>query len=212
MALKIDELKQYLDSDANEYGLDSVATHGFLSASVVGRPLSDWQAVYFDGQQDAVAQDVKKALTEWREALLDDLQNEQEINLPFLADDGDTNNLNNDQNDEQDMDFSPESDLSAWCVGFVDAMYGNLDEQESDESSTEADWFADDELADDVAMLTLPMMVFSGVDVVTDGDGQIIEQDSGFAELRQDQESLAQMANSIEGNLTELYLLFHTEE
>ncbi len=94
------------------------------------------------------------------------------------------------------MDFSPESELTAWSIGFVDAMYG-------DEN---VDWFSDEDSSEDVAMLTLPMMVFSGIDTV---DG---EEDEDLAAIRRDDDALAQMANSIEGNLSELFLLFHTED
>jgi len=68
------------------------------------------------------------------------------------------------------------------------------------------DWFSDEESSEDVAMLTLPMMVFSGIDTV-DGD-----EDEDLAAIRRDDDALAQMANSIEGNLSELFLLFNTEE
>ena len=68
------------------------------------------------------------------------------------------------------------------------------------------DWFSDEESSEDVAMLTLPMMVFSGIDAV-DGD-----EDEELAAIRRDDDALAQMANSIEGNLSELFLLFNTDE
>ena len=79
----------------------------------------------------------------------------------------------------------------AWSIGFVDAMYG-------DEAS---EWF-EDETEEDVAVLTLPMIVLSGID----------NEDPEIAQMHEDQDKLAQMANSIEGNLTELFLLFHTND
>ena len=35
-ALDLDLLRDYLDGDQNEFGLDFAATHGFLSATAVG--------------------------------------------------------------------------------------------------------------------------------------------------------------------------------
>ncbi|WP_019673529.1 YecA/YgfB family protein [Psychrobacter lutiphocae] len=179
------DLQDYLNSDANEYGLDSIATHGFLTATIVGMPLPNWLSHLFEGQEDKVATDIKNAIINWREEMLGDLQSEEGIALPLEFDE-----------ESGEMDFSPESELTAWSIGFVDAMYG-------DEN---VDWFSDEEISEDVAMLTLPMMVFSGIDTV---DG---EEDEGLAAIRRDDDALAQMANSIEGNLTELFLLFHTEE
>ena len=60
----------------------------------------------------------------------------------------------------------------------------------------------DEETAEDVAVLTLPMIVLSGID----------DEDPELAEMRADEDKMAQMANSIEGNLTELFLLFHTND
>lgn len=177
MSMTYDELMAYLDSDANEFGLDSVATHGFLTASIVGKPLQNWQRVMFEGSE--VPEEVIDALTEWQLELLNQLKSEEPIELPFA-----------DGSDE--VDFSPESDLSAWSVGFVDAMYAEEAE----------DWFIDEDTEDDVAMLTLPMVVFSGID----------EDDETLAEIRDDEDMLAQMANRLESNITELFLLFHTED
>ena len=46
------------------------------------------------------------------------------------------------------------------------------------------------------------MILLSGID----------DEDPELAEMRKDEDKLAQMANSIEGNLTELFLLFHTND
>ena len=179
-----DELLQYLDSDANEFGLDSTATHGFLSATVVGKTLPNWLSLLFEGQDSHVPKEVKTAILQWQQKMLADLKDETGISLPL------------DLSDSDDVDFSYDSELAAWSVGFVDAMYG-------DEA---IDWFADEDTSEDVAMLTLPMMVFSGIDTVDE------EEDEELAEIRADEDALAQMANSIEGNLTELFLLFNTDE
>ena len=60
------------------------------------------------------------------------------------------------------------------------------------------DWFYDAATEEDVAMLTLPMVLLSGIDEEMD-------------EMRDD-ETLAQMANALEDNITELFLLFHTDD
>lgn len=178
------QLLAYLDSDNNQHGLDSIATHGFLTATVVGKPFANWLSALFEGHQDSVPADITSALQAWQIAIETELKDEAPISLPFASDDT--------EDTQEPMDFSPESDLSAWAVGFVDAMYAD-----------EADnWFADSDTEDDVAMLTLPMIVFSGID----------EDDETLAEMRQDNDLLAQMANSLESNLTELYLLFHTDD
>ena len=71
-------------------------------------------------------------------------------------------------------------------------MYG-------DEAS---DWFEDEETAEDVAVLTLPMIVLSGID----------DEDPELEAMRRDEDKMVQMANSIEGNLNELFLLFDTND
>jgi len=48
----------------------------------------------------------------------------------------------------------------------------------------------------------LPMIVLSGID----------DEDPELSEMRKDEDKMVQMANSIEGNLTELFLLFHTND
>ncbi len=170
-----DELFAYLDSPANETGLDPIAAHGFLTATVVGKPLPNWLSAFFEGDDKQVPQAVKDALTAWQKELYDTLKAEEPIELPFDA-------------SEEAADFSEEGDLAAWAIGFVDAMY-------ADET---VDWFDDDSTQEDVAMLTLPMIMLSGIDEEMD-------------EVR-DEETLVQMANALEDNITELFLLFHTDE
>lgn len=170
-----DELFAYLDSPANETGLDPIAAHGFLTATVVGKPLPNWLSAFFEGNDKQVPQAVKDALMAWQKELYDTLKAEEPIELPFDA-------------SEEAADFSEEGDLAAWAIGFVDAMY-------ADET---VDWFDDDSTQEDVAMLTLPMIMLSGIDEEMD-------------EVR-DEETLVQMANALEDNITELFLLFHTDE
>lgn len=173
--LSKEALFDYLDSDANQTGLDSVAGHGFLTATVIGKPLPNWLSAFFEGQDQAVPSNVKNALKAWQQELTDTLKNEEPIELPFI--DGD-----------DEMAFDDESDIVAWAIGFVDAMY-------ADEN---VDWFDDPDTEEDVAMLTLPMIILSGIDPDMD-------------EMRTE-ENLAQMANALEDNITELFLLFHTED
>lgn len=173
--LSKEALFDYLDSSANQTGLDSVAGHGFLTATVIGKPLPNWLSAFFEGQEKSVPDNVKNALKAWQQELTDTLKNEEPIELPFI--DGD-----------DEMAFDDESDIVAWAIGFVDAMY-------ADEN---VDWFDDPDTEEDVAMLTLPMIILSGIDPDMD-------------EMRTE-ENLAQMANALEDNITELFLLFHTED
>lgn len=177
-----DELVGYLDSDDNEFGLDAMATHGFLCAVVVGKPLDDWLDVYFDGNANKVADDIKTALTTYKDSLLDSLRQEEPIEFPFFSDSDTTSQL----------DVSEESDVVAWCIGFVDAMYANED----------TNWFDDADTEEEVADLTLPMIVLSG----------IADEDDELASMREDGDVVADLVNAIESNLTELYLLFHTQD
>lgn len=181
--LSFDELLDFLDNQDSQFVLDSVATHGFLTATIVGRPLPNWIDALFEDQTKDVPANVVDGIQRWRASIMDELKNETPIELPFGEDAG---------NEEVAVDFSDESDIVAWSIGFVDAMYG-------DEAS---DWFEDEDTAEDVAVLTLPMIVLSGID----------DEDPELAQMRADKDKLAQMANSIEGNLTELFLLFHTND
>ncbi len=182
-SLSFDELLDYLDNQESEYVLDSVAAHGFLTATIIGPTLPNWLDALFEGHVSDIPANVIDGIKRWRKAIEDELKNETPIELPF----------NEDINQEMTAnDFSDESDIVAWSIGFVDAMYG-------DEAS---DWFEDKETADDVAVLTLPMVVLSGID----------DEDPELTQMRNDQAKMIQMVNSIEGNLTELFLLFHTND
>ena len=163
------ELFDYLASDANQLGLDPIAAHGFLTATVVGKPLPNWISAFFEGADAQVPSEVKDALQAWQQELYDTLKAEEPIELPFDA-------------SEEAEDFSEEGDLAAWAIGFVDAMY-------SDEN---VDWFDDENTEEDVAMLTLPMVLLSGIDPEMD-------------EMR-DEETLAQMANSLGDKRSVLYV------
>ena len=177
--LSFDELLDYLDNEESAFVLDSVATHGFLTATVIGRPLPNWIEALFEGHVSEIPENVIDGIQRWRESIMAELKNETPIELPFGEDAG---------NEEVAVDFSDESDIVAWSIGFVDAMY----------SDDNVDWFDDESIEEDVAMLTLPMVLLSGIDEEMD-------------EMRDD-ETLAQMANALEDNITELFLLFHTND
>lgn len=176
--MNIDELFAYLSDEQNEYGLDPVAAHGFLCASVVGKPMDNWLSAFFEGQENTVSDDVKSALTAWRNELIDTLKNEEPIALPF--------------DDEEEVDLSEEGDIVAWCVGFVDAMY----------ASEDSDWFDNEETEEDVADLTLPMIVLSG----------LADEDDELIDIKTDDDMMIDLVNGIQDNLTELFLLFHTND
>lgn len=179
--MNFDDLIDFLDNDDNEFGLSSLATHGFLTASVVAKSLKNWQSLLFEGQEKQVKPDILQALNEWREELKATLQAEKAIELPF---------------DIEDTDYSDieQSDVGEWSVGFVDAMYASDDENE--------DWFGDENTEEDVAMLTLPMVMFSGIDAEAED----------IKALASDPTTMAQMAQAIKKNVVELFLLFHTED
>ena len=179
--MNFDDLIDYFDSDDNEFGMPSIATHGFLTASLVGKPLKDWQSYLFEGNEKQVKPDVLAALNDWREQLKATLQDEREIELPFDIDDTDYSDIEN-------------NDISEWSVGFIDAMYASEDEAD--------DWFNDEDTQEDVAMLTLPMVLFSGIDA----------EEPDMVKLMKDPDTMQQMAESIEKNIVELFLLFHTND
>ena len=182
-AMSFDELLNYLDNQESQYVLDSVAMHGFLTAVVIGPELPNWLDALFEGQVSAIPENVIDGIKRWHKVIVNELKNETPISLPFNEDADDTATA---------IDFSDESDIVAWSIGFVDAMY-------ADEAS---DWLENEENADDVAVLTLPMIVLSGID----------DEDPELTQMRSDTDKMVQMTNSIEGNLTELFLLFHTND
>ena len=81
--LSFDQLLDFLDNQESLYVLDSIATHGFLTATVIGRPLPNWLDALFDGQADKLPENVVDGVKRWRQAILAELKNEQPIELPF---------------------------------------------------------------------------------------------------------------------------------
>lgn len=172
-ALNLDVLFDYLDGEQNEFGLDFAATHGFLCATVVGPALRDWLSHLFDGNHSKVPAEIIEQIHLWQQEILQTLSNEDTIELPF---------------DIEEVEV--ESSLGDWSIGFIDALFLN----------EEQDWYDVDEEA--VGMLTLPMMVFSGID----------EEDAQLQSVRRNGDLLEEMAGEIPENLTKLYLLHHAPE
>ncbi|MEB5475822.1 YecA/YgfB family protein [Acinetobacter pollinis] len=170
-ALDLDLLAEYLDGDQNEHGLDFAATHGFLSAIAVGPLFKPWLEELFDHKQKAVPQNIIEQIKLWLDDLRQDLSNEEGIVFPFEV-------------EEADVDSS----LGDWSVGFVDAMFLN-----------EEAWFAP-EFEEQLIDLTLPMMVFSGID----------EEDAQMESFRRNGQLMDEIAEEIPNNLNELYLMYHT--
>lgn len=173
MSVDYDLLEAYLDGEQNEHGLDFAATHGFLCATVVGPELPDWLNHLFDGAKAQVPPKVLEAIQAWQAEIRQTLANDEMIELPFEV-------------EEAEVDSS----LGDWSVGFVDALFLN----------EENDWYDIDEEA--IGMLTLPMMVFSGMD----------EDDPQMQSVRRNGDLMEEMASEIPENLTKLYLLFHAPE
>lgn len=170
-SLNLDQLSDYLDGDQNEYGLDFAATHGFLCAIAVGPKFDTWLDALFDGNPNKVPSEIVAQVKLWLEQLRQNLANEEGIEFPFEI-------------EEADVDSS----LGDWSVGFVDAMFLN-----------EEAWFTP-EFEEQLVDLTLPVMVFSGID----------EEDPQMESFRRNGQLMDELAEEIPENLNELYLMYHT--
>ncbi len=170
-ALDLDLLSEFLDGDDNEFGLDFAATHGFLCATAVGPQFDAWLKELFDGSQSKVPSDMLAQIQLWLDSIRQALANEEGISFPFEIEEADT-----------------ESSLGDWAVGFVDAMFLN-----------EEAWFLP-EFEEQLIDLTLPMMVFSGID----------DEDPQMESFRRNGELMDELAEEIPENLNELYLMYHT--
>ena len=96
-------LRDFLDSEENEHGLDYAGTHGFLCATTVG-PADDsdgWLDTLFEG---VVPQALVPDLLAWRKSLHACLYHEVVPEMPCA--------LN--PTDEA---------LVEWCIGFMEAMF-----------------------------------------------------------------------------------------
>lgn len=171
--LDLNYLSDYLDGESNEFGLDFAATHGFLCAVAVGPALVDWFSLLFDGQEKKIPAQTAEQIKLWLKDIQQTLSNEDTIEFPFEI-------------EEAEVDSS----LGDWSVGFVDAMFLN-----------EEAWFLP-EIEDSLVELTLPMMVFSGID----------EEDPQMESFRRNGQLMDDIAQEIPENLTDIYLLFHSPE
>lgn len=169
--LNLDLLSDYLDGDQNEYGLDFAATHGFLCAIAVGPQFDRWLNELFEGNQKSVPTAIIEQINIWLDQIRQNLANEEGIEFPFEIEEADT-----------------ESSLGDWSVGFVDAMFLNEDV-----------WFTP-EHEEQLVDLTLPIMVFSGID----------EEDPQMESFRRNGQLMDELAEEIPENLNELYLMYHT--
>lgn len=149
----LDFLRDFLDSDANENGLDLAGTHGFLTAVTVGPAFPDiaaWLTQLFDhspiSQDETTTARVAALLVAWQKSIHATLYHEQPVVLPcpLVA---------------NPLESTP---LTDWCIGFMEAMFAQEDE-----------WYGKDE--DTVADLTLPMVVIS--ELVEDDQIQAVRQD-----------------------------------
>src|SRR5690606_2689342 len=172
-ALDLDLLSEYLDGDQNEHGLDFAATHGFLCAIAVGPKFDKWLDELFDSNQKKVPAEIITQVQAWLESIRQSLANEEGITFPFEIEVADT-----------------ESSLDDWSVGFVDAMFLN-----------EEAWFTE-EFEAQLVDLTLPTMVFSGID----------DEDPQMETFRRNGQLMDELAEEIPDNLNELYLMYHTPE
>ena len=168
--LDLDQLAEYLDGEANEFGLDFAATHGFLCATVVGPELANWRKHLFDEHEKDIPPAILEQIDLWRQDILQTLLNEEEVGFPVEIE-----------------EVSVDSSLGDWAIGFVDALFLN------DEA-----WFEQADEEEDVIMLTLPMMVFSG-----------IEGEPDLESVRKNPDLMEEMAEEIPENLTKLFLIYH---
>ncbi len=172
-ALDLDQLSEFLDGDNNEHGLDFAATHGFLCATAVGPQFDRWLDELFEGNQAKAPKEIIAQIKLWLGDIRQKLANEEGVEFPFEIEEADV-----------------ESSLGDWSVGFVDAMFLN-----------EEAWFSP-EHEEQVVDLTLPMMVFSGVD----------DEDPQMESFRRNGQLMDEIAEEIPDNLNEIYLMFHSDQ
>jgi uncharacterized protein len=140
---------------------------------VVGPELKGWRKHLFDGDDHKVPAEILAQIELWRTDIQHTLANEETLDFPVEIEEA-----------------AVDSSLGDWAIGFVDALFLN----------EENDWYEIDEEA--VGMLTLPMMVFSGID----------EDDAQLQSVRRNGDLMDEMAEEIPENLTKLYLLFHAPD
>lgn len=175
-------LRAFLDSeDLYEEALDYVASHGYLTAlSICPDEIhaEEWvtelfgqEPEYADAKQ---AEDVTSALQQLKAQIARMLASDEDFEFPC----------------ELSLGDNPEdSDLRAWCIGFMEGVFLREDT-----------WFEDDE--DEVSELLLPIMVASG----------LFDEQPDFAEIARDDKLVAGMLGQIPDVLTTLFLLLQAPE
>jgi len=176
----LDQLYDFLESEqVDPEALDVIGLHGFMVALAVCPeqvPTGEWLPVVFNGMPKFNDEVSESQVLSWLEAMLADtrtvLYRGQTIELPFDA--------------ELEIDEQLEdSEISAWCAGFIEAMMLREDT-----------WFANNE--QDAAELLLPFMAIS-----------CLFPDEELDDIVSDLDTTNNMARQIPELLVDLYLLFH---
>ena len=184
----LDTLFDLLESDQlPDDVLDFHETHGLLTATVVSpTPLADedWLALVF-GEEDTpfnTQQDAElcvQLLKRLKIQIADELYSDQQVALPFDLAPG----LDLIPKSDQDQ-----SDLSAWCCGFLELVFSQQDQ-----------WFANEEAA---STLLFPIELGSGLFAQEDEIKSILKKSKLAGDVIQ----------QIPEVLVDLYLLFHAPE
>lgn len=175
-------LRAFLDADdLYEEALDYVASHGFLTAlSICPDPVGaeEWIAELFGEEPDykdaAERDDIQQALLQLKAQIERQLASDEEFEFPCELDLGDE---------------PADSDLRAWCIGFMEGVFLREDI-----------WFEDDE--EEVSELLLPVMVGSG----------LFDEQPDFAEIASDDDLVDSMLVQIPDILSTLFLLMQAPE
>lgn len=176
----LDQLYDYLESDlVDPEALDIIGLHGFMIALAICPeevPTQEWLPVVFNGIPKFDASLSEQQVISWLEAMLAEtrtaLYRGQTIELPFEPM----------LEEEESLD---ESDVSAWCAGFMEAVM-----------LREETWFNDNE--QEVAELLLPFMAIS-----------CLFPDEELDDLVSDLDTVNRLAEQLQELLVDLYLLFH---
>lgn len=176
----LDELYDFLESEqADPEALDVIGLHGFMVALAVSPdpvPVGEWLPVVFNGMPEFNDDYPEQTVIGWLETLQDNartvLYRGQTIELPFEP--------------ELELDESlDDSEISAWCAGFTEAMMLREDV-----------WFSQNE--QEVAELLLPFMAIS-----------CLFPDEELDNIVSDLDTTNQLIRQIPELLVDLYLLFH---
>lgn len=177
-----ERLRDFLDSDELfAETLDYMAAQGFLAALCIcpGELTEEqWMAELFAQPPKYASaeqqEDIEDALLQLRASIERSLAGDESFALPCELDLG----------DEPD-----ESDLRAWCIGFMEGVFLNEDI-----------WFDGDE--EEVSSLLLPVMVLSG----------LFDEQEDFADMAEDPDLIDDMQEQLSEVVTSLFLLLQAPE